>query len=257
MFDGKHKPIISEELFEAAQVKLAQNAPRTRGVYGLRNPLAGLVFCKCGRSMVYRQHHRNGVEISPPRLLCNKQHYCQTASCTFAELMEEVKKTLRGCIADFKIQLSNDDADMRKQHEDLIVQMQHRLKELEEKEVNQWDMYSAKKMPQSVFERLNAEVIADKAKVQQAICEAQEVIPSPVDYEEKITRFQTALDAIDDPEVSVERKNELLKSCIERITYNREKSRPMTKELAAELGVSTAKGKWVQHPISLRIDLRL
>lgn len=257
LFEGKHDPIISEELFEAAQLKVAQGSPRTRGPLALRNPLAGLVFCKCGRAMIYRQHHKDGVEISPPRLLCNKQHYCQTASCTFSEVMSEVEKSLRNCIADFEIKLKNDDVEARKQHENLIVQMQHRLKALEEKEVWQWDMYSEKKMPKLVFDKLNAEVLEEKEKVSQAICEAQEIIPSPVDYQEKITRFQTALDAIDDPGVSIERKNELLKACIERITYSREKSRPMTKEIAAELGVATAKGKWVQQPISLRIDLRL
>lgn len=259
LFDGKHKPIISEELFEAAQAKLAQKAPRTRGNYSLKNPLAGLVFCKCGMAMVYRQHHKDGKEVSPPRLLCNKQHYCHTASCTFDELMEEVKKSLRNSIADFKINIKNDDADVRKQHEDLIIQMQHRLKELEEKEIRQWEKFADgdKKMPQHVFDKLNAEVVAEKEKVQQAICEAQEIIPSPVDYQEKIDRFQTALDAIDDPDISVERKNELLKSCIERITYSREKSTPMTREQALELGFDSAKGRWNRKPINVRIDLRL
>ena len=259
LFDGKHEPIISEELFEAAQVKLAQNAPKTRGVYALKNPLAGLVFCKGGRAMVDRQHHKEGVEISPPRLLCNKQYHCHTASCTFAELMEEVKKVLRNCIDDFEIKLTNDDADARKQHEDLIIQLQHRYKELEEKEVRQWEKYADgdNRMPKSVFDKLNAEVLAEKEKVSQAICEAQALVPTQIDYQEKIDRFQTALDAIDDPDISIERKNELLKACIERITYSREKSRPMTKEIAAELGVPTAKGKWVQQPISMRVDLRL
>lgn len=257
LFDGKHKPIISEELFEAAQVKIAQNAPKTRGTYNLKNPLAGLLFCQCGRAMVYREHHKNGVEVSPPRMLCNKQHYCKTASCTFADMMEEVKKALRGCVEDFKVNLKNDDVDFRKQHEEMIQQMQQRLKELEEKEVRQWDMYSAKKMPQNVFDRLNDEVVAEKEKVQKAICEAQEIIPSPVDYQERIDRFQTALDAIDDPNISVERKNELLRACINRITYNREASRQMTREEALELGFTSAKGRRMQKPIKTRFDLRL
>ena len=48
-------------------------------------------------------------------------------------------------------------------------------------------------------------------------------MPEPVDYEEKVSKFRDALEALQDPDADPEHKNNLLKACIERITYTREK----------------------------------
>ena len=46
VYEGKHEAIITEELFNATQEKLGKNV-RVRKNMGLRNPLAGLVWCQC------------------------------------------------------------------------------------------------------------------------------------------------------------------------------------------------------------------
>lgn len=258
IFEGKHDAIISDELFYAAQEKMGKNA-KVPSSFKMRNPLSSLVYCQCGKAMTYRTYKNKGQDRSSPRLLCLKQHDCKTTSCTFDEMMEEVRKVLKQCIEDFEIRISNDDVDARKLHADLIKQLEAKYKALEEKELRQWDMYTADsdKMPKNVFDRLNAEVIAEKEKVQQALCEAKEALPEPVDYQEKLLRFQNALDALDDPQVSAERKNALLKACIERIDYNRGKARRMTKEEAIERNLTSNKGRWVAPPMELSFKLRV
>jgi hypothetical protein len=47
-------------------------------------------------------------------------------------------------------------------------------------------------------------------------------MPNPVDYKKKKQMFTEALDALLNPEVDAEKKNKLLKACIERIEYKRE-----------------------------------
>lgn len=256
-FDGKHEPIISEELFIAAQEKNGRNA-RVKTDFSLKNPLASLVYCRCGKTMSYRVYKTSdGGERSGPRLLCLQQHNCGTTSCTFDEMMAEVRKTLQQCIDDFEVRIENDDVDARKLHNDLIKRLKEKYAELEKKELRQWEKYSDEKMPKPIFEKLNAEVLKEKEEVQQALCTAEESMPEPVDYQEKITRFRAALDAIDDPTISVERKNVLLKACIERIDYSREKAHRMTKEEAEKLGMTTSKGLWSKPPMELSIKLRL
>lgn len=257
IFDGRHEPIISEELFKAAQDK-AGKGPKIKHSYKMRNPLSSLVYCSCGNAMTYRTYKdKDGIERSNPRLLCIKQHRCGNTSCTFDEMMEEVKKVIRECIEDFEVRIENDDADARKLQEDLVTQLKERYTALEKKEVRQWDMYSEGQMPKDVFDKLNDLIIKDKEKVQQAICEAEEALPTPIDYQEKLLRFRNALDAIEDPEISVERKNELLKACIERIDYSRARAYRMTKEEAVELGLTSAKGRWRTPPMELSFKLRL
>jgi hypothetical protein len=70
---------------------------------------------------------------------------------------------------------------------------------------------------------LNEELLKQKEDVKEAMCNARKSMPDPVDYQEKLVRLQRALDALQDTEKDAEEKNKLLKECIERITYNRER----------------------------------
>ena len=55
LYDGKQEAIISDELFQAAQEKHGRRY-RAKANTKVRNPLAGLVQCQCGRSMSLRTY---------------------------------------------------------------------------------------------------------------------------------------------------------------------------------------------------------
>lgn len=263
VYEGKQPAIISDELFQAAREKQGKNhraKPKTK----VRNPLAGLLFCQCGRAMSLRTYKSHGGE---PRLLCDNQVYCKTSSCLYREIIDRVRDTLKQCIEDFEIRIANDDKDSQKLHENLIKRLKAKKEELEKKELSQWEKYSEEEMPKEIFDKLNAKVLKEKEEVQQALCKAYESMPEPIDYEERLLRFKDALEALDDPEVSAEKKNKLLKACIERIDYKREKAvriksqqtRYYDKELKqtrykSPLGTG---GNWTNPPIELDIKLRV
>jgi hypothetical protein len=76
VYDGKHEAIISEELFEAAREKQGRKH-RAKPTTKVRNPLAGIIYCKCGRSMSLRTYKSHNGK---PRLLCDGQAHCKTGS---------------------------------------------------------------------------------------------------------------------------------------------------------------------------------
>ena len=92
-------------------------------------------------------------------------------------------------------------------------------------------------------------------------------MPDPVDYQEKIVCFRIALDALEDPDIDAERKNRLLKDCIERIDYNREKPERIKsqqvyfydKEKKRTRSKSTLKtgGNWTTPPIDIDVKLKV
>ena len=223
LYDGIHQPIISEELFEAAQRKSGRNH-RAKATTKVRNPLAGLVFCQCGRAMSYRTYVKDGVERSAPRLLCDNQAYCKTPSCMYSDMLEMVMKTLRESICDFEIQMAKKDINAEEQHKAMIKRLEAKMTELERKEVSQWEKYSEEGMPKEIFDKLNQKVIAEKETTKKALEEAYKTIPPQEDFSEKIYRFSTALESLNNPEVSAQQKNRLLKACIERITYRNTKA---------------------------------
>ena len=261
VYDGKHPAIISEELFRAAREKQGKNH-RAKPTTKVRNPLAGLLFCQCGRAMSLRTYKAHN---SAPRLLCDNQTYCKTTSCLYQEIIDRVRETLQQCINDFEYRVQADDKDSLQLHENLIKRLKLKMEELNKKEISQWEKYTEENMPKAIFDTLNEKVLKEKDEVQQALCKAYESIPEPVDYEEKLLRFKNALEALDNPDVPAEKKNRLLKDCIERIDYKREKSvrikskqvRYYDKEQKRTRYKSPLQtgGNWTSPPIELDIKL--
>ena len=272
IYDGKHPAIISDELFAAAQAKQGRNhraKPKTK----IRNPFAGLVYCHCGRAMSLRFYKKKGSdeERSPARLLCDGQTYCKTASCLYTEMIDHVTDILKQTIADFEIRIQNDDGDSRKLHTNLIKRLEARRLELDEKEIAQWEAQAdpdpAKRMPDHVFQILNEKLLREKEEVRQALCKAYESMPEPIDYVEQKKHFVNALEALHDPDASSNKKNKLLKVCIDRITYTREK--PKRKLRTEKRRRITVDGKrkvvsdlqsganWDTQPIQLDVRLRV
>ena len=261
VYDGKHQAIISDELFQAARAKQGKNH-RAKPTTKVRNPLAGLLFCQCGRAMSLRTYT---AHKSAPRLLCDNQVYCKTTSCLYEEIIDRVRETLEQCIKDFEVRIKSDDKNSKQLHENLIKRLKLKMEELNKKEINQWEKYSEEEMPKEVFQKLNEKVLKEKDEVQQALCKAYESMPEPIDYEERLLRFKDALEALNNPEVSADKKNKLLKICIERIDYKREKSvrikskqvRYYDKEQKKTRYKSPLQtgGNWTNPPIELDIKL--
>lgn len=269
IYEGKHEGIVSEELFQAAQEKQGRNH-RAKPTTKIRNPLAGLLYCHCGRAMSLRTYKNKGVERSAPRLLCDDQARCGTGSCLYEEMIERVVEILEECIEDFEIRLSNDTGDSLKLHAKLIKNLEQKMKDLQAKELSQWEQQShpdeSQRMPPHIFKQLNEKLLQEKEEVQQALCKAYESMPESVDYEERLHRFKDALEALKDPVADIEKKNKLLKACIERIEYKREKPERIPsqqihyydKELKKTRRKSPLKtgGNWTSPPIELDVRLK-
>lgn len=271
IYDGKHNAIISEELFNAAQEKKGRNhraKPNTK----IRNPLASILFCSCGRAMSLRTYKtKDGGQRNAPRLLCDGQVHCKTGSCLYDEMIDRVVQVLEQCIEDFEIRLTNDTGDSAKLHAKLIKSLEKKMKELEARELAQWQQQShpdpEQRMPVHIFKQLNESLLKEKEEVNQALCKAYESMPEPVDYEEKIVRFKDALEALKNPDLDAQTKNAFLKRCIERIEYKRDKPeriksqkiRYYDKELKKTRHKSPLPtgGNWTNPPIELDVKLKV
>ena len=244
LVDGLHQAIISEKLFNDVQEACGKK-PKIRDGKKMRNPLSGLVYCSsCGYAMVFRSYTTK-ADGKHHSLVCPNQHNCTNGSMKFDYIVDDIIELLANKIEDFEIKMQNDDGQIARDHAAMIERMKNRLAELEKKEMAQWrDKYDGK-IPEAIFDELNAELLEKKSELQDALCIAENNMPEAVDYEEKIVRFSKALEALKDEEAPVELKNSLLKACIERIDYTRPKAkgpggtdrsnRPMTLEVTLRI----------------------
>lgn len=247
VFEGKHPAIIDQELWDEVQA-IRGSHPRNHNSKNMTNPLAGLLWCHCGRAMIGRRYMDgpDGRERCAPRVLCGDRKKCGTASAKMDDVLNEVKKVLQEAIDDFEMRIELGADDSAEIHRRMIERMERRLADLRKLEVKQWSEKMKNGMPEHVFKELNASTVAEIEELEHALIEAKGAVPEPLDMKNKVVTFQAALDALQDPDAPVKEKNQLLKKCIERITYNREKY--------TEVG--TPKGM-VETPIHLDFRLRI
>ena len=259
VYDGKHEAIISEELFNLAQEKTGRNH-RAKGTTKVINPLASLLYCQCGKAMTYKTYKsRDGK----PRLVCRDQAYCGTGSCTYEELINIVVDVLKQCINDFEIRIKNESGDAVKLHEKLLKSLEKKMQDLEARELAQWEAQSnpdpSQRMPAEIFKKLNEKLLKEKEEVKEAMCNARKSAPNPVDYEDKLFKFKEALDALLNPEVDAEKKNRLLKACIDRIEYRREAPQILKRDPGVKKGeqFESSGGRWTNPPIEIDVKLKV
>jgi hypothetical protein len=255
IYEGKHSAIVPQELFDKVQERLGRNHRATTRVK-LRNPFASLMFCKtCGRAMVLQAAQTKCA----PRICCSKQSRCGTGSCTYDEIVNQISTILEQCIEDFEMRIKSNKGDALKLHNELIKNLENKMKELQAREIAQWDAQTnpdpAKRMPQEIFQQLNEKLLHEKDEIQQALCNAYESMPEPIDYKERVTRFSNALEALNNPETENVEKNELLKACFERIEYYREK--PQRISLKGKGTFPMTATKWTNPAIELDVKLKV
>ena len=250
---GKHPAIISEEIFNAAQEKRGKSH-RTCDNKELRNPLASLLFCECGKAMSYRHSTRGDLKYRrEPRLVCNGQKHCGNGSCSVSEIVDFVADLLKQKIAEFEIEVTNGNVETNNYHEKMIKTLEKKLVDISTKELSLWesqvDPNPENRMPPHIFQALTAKLSKEREETEISLKKAKEAISTPIDYEKKIVTFQKALDALLDDNVSVAEKNHLLKACIDRIEYHRDAPQRV-------LGKGSGR-QWITAPIELDVKLKV
>ena len=249
--NGKHEAIISEEMFYKAQEK-RRRTHRTCANKELKNPFASILFCSCGKSMSYRlKKYPSGENRGEPRFVCNGQILCGSGSCKTSEIEEFIADLLKEKIADFKLEVDNKNDDLITLHDKQIAILEKALSDSDAREREMWKKQTHpdpdEHMPSNIFKDLMTELLDEREKTKQALEHAYKTRPTPVDYEKKIITFQKALDALLNDNVPASEKNLLLKECIEKIVYHRDKPEKLTGK-----GVGN---QWTEPPISLKVKL--
>ena len=251
--EGMHEAIISEELFQAAQDKRGRTH-RTCDNKELKNPLASILKCECGRAMSYRHSTRgDNTYKGEPRLVCNGQKYCGNGSCSVSEMLDFIAEILKQKIAEFEIEVKQGNDDSNKFNEKLIKNLEKKLADIDAKELSLWesqiDPNSENRVPQHIFQALTTKLLKEREETETSLKKLRETISASIDCENRIVTFQKALDALLDDNVSVMEKNHLLKACIQEITYHRETPQRM-------LGKGSGR-QWTTPPIELDVKLKI
>jgi DNA invertase Pin-like site-specific DNA recombinase len=220
VFDGLHDAIIDQEQWDAVH-KIKGKIPKNHTDKQMKNPLAKIMYCSCGKAMAYKQNRHKGVNVGLPRLGCSYVRCRENGSVILQEVLDEIAAVLREGVEEFEMRIEQGTDNSAEIHRQLIQRLERKLVELQELEIKQWDEKTRGGMPDHVFHKLNAQTVAEIEGVTQALCEAKSAEPEHVDLQDKIITFRAALDLLSDPDAPVKELNRLLQACIERIDYSR------------------------------------
>ena len=215
VYEGKHEAIISQELWDAVRARQeAHDIPKVIASTKLRNPLAGIVSCECGSTMMMWTDPKGSARA---RLVCAKKMSCNSASCTYDEMQDIVAEILRQSIADFEVKIESGADDRIAEKEEFKDQLRRRLAALDDKETSIWEKY-AEGMPKRVFDSLISELTEERSRIENTLEEAEK--EKPIRYSDLATTFHAALECLDS-DLTADKKNALLKKCIKKIVYHR------------------------------------
>ena len=219
LIKGKHKSIITEELFYKAQER-KKNSTREKAGTELKNPFAGLIKCKkCGGAIALRPYNKNGKAIRKPRYYCRSGVYCDCKSSNADIVNDAIIQTLKKYLQDFKIKLKDNVQSDIDQHEKMVKALEKNLANLEIKQTELYDLLEEKVYTKEVFLMRNEKLAQERKELQEKIKKAKEFKPSVDDTRRKYYSLHEALNALEDESISAKAKNNLLKNIVEVIYY--------------------------------------
>ncbi|MGN0298948.1 MAG: recombinase family protein, partial [Lachnospiraceae bacterium] len=220
--DGKHPALISDETFQMAQSRIDNN-PRIHTECKLTNPLAGLLFCECGKAMIRKQYKNQTKTTCLPRYLCTNQPICRTQSSTMDAIIDAVIVQMNEQVDDFKLKLDNGQNNVEELKKSTINKLKAELEELETQETKQFDLLEKGIYSEDIFMLRRNQLLKRRQELTDQISETQKTQMKIIDFNERITSFEAAIDALSNESMSAEDKNILLKKCIKKITYHASK----------------------------------
>lgn len=242
--EGKHTGIIDRETWAAAQALVARN-PRIDPSKELKNPLAGLLYCKgCGRAMALHPYKH-----AEDRYTCKERPPCFKSVKAGALLDAVVASLEESELPVLELKLKNGDGDARRIQQRLLVKLEKQMDEYRAQEERQYDLLETNpNYPQDVFERRNKALRAKMEECQAAIYKARSVLPESVDYEERVTTLKATIDILRDPQATPNEQNKIIKAIVDRIEFSSVPSDQTNRKRLRGGEVS---------PFKLRITLRL
>lgn len=226
--DGRHKPIISEDLFAAAGERLAKE--RLKSGYGKKRPVAstkhwlsGMIKCsECGCSLGYgagNPRHKIAPHFQcwkKGKGLCNCYH---SNNINEAKAVEEITNILQelvnsGYYFDYDFSLINDEGTEKKL-------LQNELKSLDVKERRVKDAYI--NGIDSIEEyRENKKILSSKRKEIQEKLDSTKVAAQPAPVQKEIN-FAKIIDLIHDENTDYITKGNALRDVFDHFIWNKEK----------------------------------
>ncbi|MCS1351191.1 recombinase family protein [Mechercharimyces sp. CAU 1602] len=223
--ENAHEPLIDQELWDKAHASYGLDSPRTKPGKTLKNPLAGVLYCRiCGYSM-HRKSDKNNCAmvrcLSPGCIGIQKSALLRLVE---TRILESVEQT----ITSYKlgaVETQEDDSSLSMKKA-VIIKKEGEIKKLQNQKEKLHDLLEQGIYDVSTFlerqSKLTEKIKANSDHIKNLKDEVDLKTESQKKQKELIPKLQNITDRYEDT-TDVEEKNKLLKSVIKKVLFSRTK----------------------------------
>lgn len=222
LYDGLHDAIIEESVFHKAQKIMNRNTrtPITLNK-SLKNPLAGLIYCeKCG-SLMTRLGENNRMKYDA--IKCTNR-YCDNVSAPVFLVEEKVIEALKDWLRNYELECKMDsiDDDSIQINEQIIKNLREEENKLNAQLEKTYTLLEQGIYSTEIFLQRNKAItnkLSDiKAELDRISASYEQALSAKEKQESIVPEIKRVIDVYETLN-TIEAKNELLKSVVDRITY--------------------------------------
>ena len=224
IYNGLHTPIIDQELFDLAGQKRKESY-RKPFFHGIKNPLAGLIYCtECGKSM----YRRPASPTCRDDMIMCATRGCKTSASYYYLIEDRLLQALNQWLDEYRVQIEDTSLELNRaqleryktqlasaQEAETTAQKQlEKAMDLVEKEVYSIEMF------QQRATALNEKIALARREAKELSEKIRKLEKLTADKQTVIARWEHVLEEypnVDSPVV----KNTMLKEIIERVEYSK------------------------------------
>ena len=217
LVDGKHTPLITEEMFLKVKEKIGTNTKEVNSKE-LKNMWAGLMVCGvCGRKV-----ERVSYKYRAARIRCSRSRTCSNISNDFQPVEDAIISELKAKLEDFEVKFENNIKDDSNERESLILSLKEQIKDAKKKQTQICDFLENGVYTVEMFVERNNKIKEDIERLEAALHNAEQEVPKIQEAKDFIVTFHQTLDMLKDETISTKTKNEFLKKIINVIYYTKD-----------------------------------
>ena len=218
--DADHEPIITQEVFEAAQTQMSKIKAawgyKARPTYDLKDWLSGLVRCsECGTTLVFtKPHYFKCNNYARGRCTCS-QHI--SVDLLHEAILEKLRQD-----TDLDIPLLYSTTYTKPEQTGELPRLRTTLADLKRRSTRLLDAYLGGAVDLEQFSDAKERLEESIAETEARITEVEESAASPADIAASLQEsIKTALQTLTTPDTTTEAKNNALRDLTERIVFNK------------------------------------
>ncbi len=223
--DGKHEPLVSEELFEKSKlISASRKKPAHNYNTHLVNPYAGILYCSaCGYAMTFKlSKPSNKSSPRVPLLYCGGRG-CSCRGANLDKITAIVTSSMAASLELYSTSLDSS-PDAYDTTQALIASYERELSDAQRQQTKLYDLLERGIYSESVFLERSASIKQRINSLTNDLQAAREASQTALSHQDFCTSLARCIDILPDPEVSAEEKNAILKKLCKKIVYFRQQT---------------------------------